>query len=512
MIIPKTLTLLYSPDESIGDATRKELTDTRRALADANIEKEKYCNSNRELREHVKRIDGSKREQMRLNDEAMQRVATLEENKAILETEKVRLSALLKEAETNCVKMSQELNCAQTGLQKLHNTATQKDVSEKEMQARLNNEIEERDRAQQELNQVKKQLAELEGSLHNTRQELARLRCKANQDEHRFHAREQELMGRMEDGRSREKRLEDQKHNLEVCLADATQQIQELKARLGGSDGRVKALEENLVHMESCKREVENKLSSIAHTLRRIAGIQLDGSVNLPYRLMSPSRRFSPARGGPDFDNRSCASEMPLIDVDPDLVRKGVRQLMQQVAQIEREKDDFKAQLTTAKKQLQEAADNHAKGESKLTKLQQVLRAINEDKANAESKLSQKGSALSSVEENLKQRTDELNMLREKTKNLELNLSSNTEERGQCEERLEKCKQAVLRLENEKRHMQEDLARCEGRASKLDLSRVAMEGDIQRLTMALQERDNNLKIFQERFENQGRASTQLEDR
>lgn len=450
---------------------------------------------------------------MRLNDEAMQRVATLEENKAILETEKARLSALLKEAETNCVKMSQELNCAQNGLQKLHTTATQKDVSEKEMQARLNNEIEERERAQQELNQVKKQLAELETNLHNTRQELGRLRCKANQDEHRFHAREQELMGRMEDGRSREKRLEDQKHNLEVCLADATQQIQELKARLGGSEGRVKALEENLVHMESCKRDVENKLSSIAHTLRRIAGIQLDGSVNMPYRLMSPSRRFSPARGGPDFDSRSCAGgEMPLIDVDPDIVRKGVRQLMQQVAQIEREKDDFKAQLATAKKQLQEAADNQAKGESKLTKLQHVLRAINEEKANTESKLSQKGSALSSLEENLKQRTDELNILREKTKNLELNLGSNNEERAQCEERLEKCKQAVLRLENEKRHMQEDLARCEGRASKLDLTRVAMEGDIQRLTMALQERDNTLKIFQERFENQGKTSTQLEDR
>lgn len=29
--------------------------------------------------------------------------------------------------------------------------------------------------------------------------------------------------------RSKERKLEDQKHNLEVCLADATQQIKELK-------------------------------------------------------------------------------------------------------------------------------------------------------------------------------------------------------------------------------------------------------------------------------------------
>lgn len=103
-------------------------------------------------------------------------------------------------------------------------------------------------------------------------------------------------------------------------------------------------------------------------------------------------------------------------------------------------------------------------------------------------------------------------MLRDKAKNMELALTSNCEERAQCEDRLEKCKQAVSRLEGEKRHFQEDLARCEGRASKLDLQRVALEGDIQRLTMALQERENHLKILQERFDNQGRSSTQLEDR
>lgn len=34
---------------------------------------------------------------------------------------------------------------------------------------------------------------------------------------------------RLEDSRGKERRLEDLKHNLEVCLADATQQIQELK-------------------------------------------------------------------------------------------------------------------------------------------------------------------------------------------------------------------------------------------------------------------------------------------
>lgn len=70
----------------------------------------------------------------------------------------------------------------------------------------------------------------------------------------------------------------------------------------------------------------------------------------------------------------------------------------------------------------------------------------------------------------------------------------------------------MARLESEKRHLQEELARCDGRASKLDLQRVALEGDIQRLQMALQEKDNHLRNLQERLDNQSRSSTQLEDR
>lgn len=69
------------------------------------------------------------------------------------------------------------------------------------------------------------------------------------------------------------------------------------QARLGGAEGRVRALDTQLSQLESAKKEVEHKLSSVGSTLRRIAGIQLDGSVSLPFKLLSPSRRWSPVRG-----------------------------------------------------------------------------------------------------------------------------------------------------------------------------------------------------------------------
>jgi rootletin len=101
-----------------------------------------------------------------------------------------------------------------------------------------------------------------------------------------------------------------------------------------------RALDDQLMHVEASKKDAEIKLSSIGHTLRRIAGVQLDGTVTMPYRLTSPSRRYSPARGcsGDLHENRSLSCDNMIVDVDPELVRKGVRTLMHQVAQIERER------------------------------------------------------------------------------------------------------------------------------------------------------------------------------
>lgn len=112
--------------------------------------------------------------------------------------------------------------------------------------------------------------------------------------------------------------------------------------------------------LEVSKKEVEQKLSSVVSTLRRIAGIQLDGSVNMPFKLMSPSRRWSPVRGkflssnyykGYFFNylfaiflfqDHGDSSREVVLDVDPEAVRKGVRSFMHQIAQIERERVSIK--------------------------------------------------------------------------------------------------------------------------------------------------------------------------
>lgn len=65
---------LFLAENSVENL-RKELTDVRRQLADSNFEKDKYCSTNKDLREHIKRTEGEKRETSRALEEAFQKIA-----------------------------------------------------------------------------------------------------------------------------------------------------------------------------------------------------------------------------------------------------------------------------------------------------------------------------------------------------------------------------------------------------------------------------------------------------
>ncbi|XP_015432669.1 PREDICTED: LOW QUALITY PROTEIN: rootletin [Dufourea novaeangliae] len=494
--------------ENLNETVRKELVDVRRQLAESTYEKEKYHNSNKELREHVKRIESEKREQTRTLEESYQKIAALEDMKVTIDAERSRLQAQLRDMERETLQLQKQLRFTQDELQKSHESNAQAQSDEKELQARLTNETEERERLQLQLHQVKKQLVDVDNSLEVTRQELGRLRSRADEEDERWRTREQELLVRLEDCRCRERKLEDQKHNLEVCLADASQQIQELKARLGGSEGRVRALDAQLSQLEMAKKDVEQKLNSVGSTLRRIAGIQMDGSVNMPFKLMSPSRRWSPARAQEHADS----SRDVIFDVDPEAIRKGVRALMQQVAQIERERDDYKTELCNLKKQLTETQETQNKSDSQINTLLANIKHLQDEKNSLEVKLSQRQGSYEMQLNVLQQKTEECEHLREKVANLELTISNCTEEKIQYEDKLDKLKQALNRMENDKRNLQEELNRSESRATKLELQRMSLEGDLQRLQMMFQEKETNIHKLQERNETQSRAMASLEER
>lgn len=103
-------------------------------------------------------MEAQRREQARNLEDALQKITGLEESKGSLENDRTRITTLLKETQNNMTKLTQEHQSAQASIQKMQQNAGQKDVLETELQARLSNENEERERVQQELHQLKKQV------------------------------------------------------------------------------------------------------------------------------------------------------------------------------------------------------------------------------------------------------------------------------------------------------------------------------------------------------------------
>ncbi|XP_073952978.1 LOW QUALITY PROTEIN: ciliary rootlet coiled-coil, rootletin [Choristoneura fumiferana] len=485
---------------------------------------DEYNSSCRELRDHVKRAEHERREAARARDEAVHTVATLEENRSSLEIELSRLQNMLKESETGGEHVTRELRATEAQLKRERAALEQANHDIKELQSRLQNESEERERTANEAAAARRHGAEMEALLGAARADLAASRQRGAELEEACRARDQELVLRLEDCRSKERRLEELKHNLEVCLADATQQIQELKARLGGSEGRCRALEASLTQCESGKREAEAKLSSIAHTLRRVCGVQPDGSVHAARaaasparraathgaarrRLASPARRYSPHRGRDHSEDRN-----EIIDVDPELVKKGVRHLMHEVCQIERERDDYKSQMNVLKKQLKDASEQQGKGDTKLQSITTNLRSLQEEKGRMQNVIGQKDAQINGLNESVQSKTVEISNLRDRITSLEATLSSITEEKVQNENKGESLRVQLAERVQEVGQLREALAAAEGRAARLDVRRAQLEGDVQRAAVAARDREQALKKLQERCEGYCRTIASLEDR
>lgn len=124
-----------------------------------------------------------------------------------------------------------------------------------------------------------------------------------------------------------EQKLQDKKHNLEICLADATQQIQELKAQISGLDNKSSGLEKEKQFLTDRKRLLENKLSTISSMLNCICGIQPDGSIIIPgHHIMQTG-----------MDRNKTNESFDLFIIEPDQATVGMKALMHYISQLERD-------------------------------------------------------------------------------------------------------------------------------------------------------------------------------
>ncbi|KAI8420661.1 hypothetical protein MSG28_007900 [Choristoneura fumiferana] len=201
-----------------------------------------------------------------------------------------------------------------------------------------------------------------------------------------------------------------------------------------------------------------------------------------------------------------------IIDVDPELVKKGVRHLMHEVCQIERERDDYKSQMNVLKKQLKDASEQQGKGDTKLQSITTNLRSLQEEKGRMQNVIGQKDAQINGLNESVQSKTVEISNLRDRITSLEATLSSITEEKVQNENKGESLRVQLAERVQEVGQLREALAAAEGRAARLDVRRAQLEGDVQRAAVAARDREQALKKLQERCEGYCRTIASLEDR
>ncbi|CAB0015648.1 unnamed protein product [Nesidiocoris tenuis] len=280
--------------------------------------------------------------------------------------------------------------------------------------------------------------------------------------------------------------------NLKKKNEETISKLNEERARLGGSEGRVRALETTLQQLEIAKREVEQKLSSVGSTLRRIAGklvqhntpwqlksflsvhvvleylpgIQMDGSVNLPYKLLSPTRRWSPVRMPQDHSD--CGRESTrdvILDVDPDAVRKGVRTLMQQVAQ------KLQERLESESATVAELEERCGSLKSTVEQLNQTLEraSITERELNKE---------MSSLQRTLTEASATSQSNADKLKSLQKAVYNAENEKRVAIERLEAAQQNLAEVRRSYTVLKEAHSRLQGDLSANEVEKSALEAQL----------------------------------
>lgn len=102
---------------------------------------------------HILVLGANKLDQYRFNC-----VLDLEEVKLSLDSEKQRLQNSIRDMEKDQVHTAHKIESLQDDIKKMESSGAQQQAEEKELQGRLLNETEERERTQQELHQLKKQV------------------------------------------------------------------------------------------------------------------------------------------------------------------------------------------------------------------------------------------------------------------------------------------------------------------------------------------------------------------
>ncbi|XP_073744927.1 ciliary rootlet coiled-coil protein 2 [Callorhinus ursinus] len=401
--------------EESREGLRREALEAQRALGDEAREKDVLRRSNTELRAAIRRAEQEKASFQRSKEEGEQKVLVLEEARAVAQKEACELRASLREVEQAQADAHRELQ----GLGRQVNML----------------EAENR-RKSQEVLSLQQKLAEVEAAAEAQKQRLEERLCQSQGAEQTVWAELRTTPRRLQRARGA---------------------AEGLQARLDEACRRVHSLEQTLAQAEGARRHSEGQLSQLWSTLCHGLGLRGQSPSGFPERpslprkgsdglqARSPRQRASPparSRSPLRWPSPAPGDHSPEVDVDS--VRDALRDLVQQLRDARRERDDWHFQAVSLSSRLSEAESERAQAQSRVGQLQKAQADAEEAWRQAEAEMSSTQAARALQEEALQR--------------LELEYLASTRAAGREKRRLQEQLDALHRALDESRRHGQSLA------------------------------------------------------
>ena len=251
---------------------------------------------------------------------------------------------------------------------------------------------------QRQLQQARLRINELESTQSILEKELNSLRALTSTDQESTRQKISTLNQTIDEIRGREKRLEDQRHDLEQQLNFAQQQIKDLNMQINGKDGRLGELYTTIAKLEGNKADLETKINNVAsllHHVRSSSNSRSRPSTPTTAKTLSAGagRRSSspwPSSPWPPSSETSHISNTP----DFDMIKKDIRDLVAKIGQAGKERDEAYHHLAAVKRQHNDLIETNADLEAKFVGQKKKSKTFEDQLKRLESKVVQNDSQL----------------------------------------------------------------------------------------------------------------------
>uniref|UniRef100_A0A8C7GH56 Ciliary rootlet coiled-coil, rootletin n=1 Tax=Oncorhynchus kisutch TaxID=8019 RepID=A0A8C7GH56_ONCKI len=446
-----------------GEGYRRDGVELRRTLGDVTKERDTLSLSNAQLRETLRSADTERISiYTKVCNEKEQRLAVLEESLSSAQREVAELRSCLREVERSRLEARRELQEIRRQVKVLDGEKEQKGKEVAELQIRLSLEEQREEERGRAMFSLKQKLVE-----------LSILQRRLTESESGCRGCERELTAQLQEARGCEKKLQDEARNLSLRAQTAQDSLTLSSLQLSEAQGRLAATEAELARSDAGRRELEFRLGSLQSALTRTLGIGVGGRSSASWgrspRGSSPAASHSNFGGSTPDNTLGCSRQispergdtplpMPLPELDPETLRCGLRDFLQELRDSRRERRGVDGRLSSTQAMLQQQEETVRRGER------------------------------------------ERRALTDRVKVLERALQTAETERKHTQDQLSKQRAGEVRLEAERRRLQEALETAEARGTRVELGRRSLEGELHRLKLSLGDREAESQATQERHD------------